>query len=93
MKKQFENFLKERNDEIDHLSYQLAVTLLKQNPSDDDDVVLPWNMEIIGAINEAVLAILKERNKHGCWPYYENEIPCYMTNTCEVRGCLFKSGM
>lgn len=89
---EFERYLEDRGDEIDNLSYQLAVTLCKTDATLADEAVLPWNMEIIGAINDAVEDILKEHGLSSCWPYHENDVPCYLTDTCFAGNCPFKNG-
>lgn len=89
-KPNFESYLVERNDEIDNLSYQLAVTLCKTDVNRADEDVLPWDMEIIGAINEAVQGILAAHGLPTCWPYHEDDKPCYLTNTCGVVNCPYK---
>ena len=90
MNTRFEDFLTERNDAIDNASYALAVTLLRLNPSLADEEILPWDMEIIGSINESVQRILEEHGHPVCWPYHEDAIPCYQTTACEKTDCLLK---
>ena len=89
---EFEDYLISRGDLVDNLAYQLAVAFCKTDLSLNDEEVLPWNMEIIGAINEAVQGILKDCNFVGCWPYNEDETPCYLTDSCDKEGCPFKRG-
>lgn len=87
---EFERYLEERGDEIDNRAYQLAVTLCKTNADLDDEAVLPWNMEIIGAINEAVEGILQGHGISTCWPYSQDETPCYLTGSCSTPNCPLK---
>lgn len=88
----FEDYLASRGDLIDNLSYQLAVTFCKTDSNLADEDALPWNMEIIGAINDAVEGILKEHSLVSCWPYNEDETPCYLTDSCTKKDCPFKGG-
>lgn len=88
----FEDYLVSRTDLIDNLSYQLAVTFCKTDVNLADEAVLPWNMEIIGAINEAVEGILQEHGLSTCWPYNEDEIPCFLTASCSTKDCPLKRG-
>lgn len=43
----------ERNDEIDNAAYDFILTLTEKSAEE-----LPWNMEIIGAVTEAVKELL-----------------------------------
>ena len=87
----FENFLAERNDELDNAAHGLALTMLSANGTPPDESVFPWNMEIIGAILESTDAILKEHGYHICWPYHgDDEIPCTSMNDCKHQDCPLK---
>jgi len=48
----------ERNDEIDNAVYELILTLTEKT---DDE--LPWNMEMIGTVTDAVKNLLWEQFK------------------------------
>lgn len=89
---EFEDYLISRGDLIDNSAYQLAVAFCKTDVNLADEYVLPWNMEIIGAINDAVQGILKDDGLLGCWPYNEDETPCYLADSCSKKGCPFKRG-
>lgn len=87
---EFEDYLEKRNDIIDNLSYQLAVTFCKIDTGLADEDVLPWDMAVIGAINEAVEGILHAHGSSTCWPYNDNDIPCFLTDSCTTKGCPLK---
>lgn len=86
----FEKYLEEQGDIIDNLSYQLAVAFCRADDSRPDEDVLPWDMGIIGSINEAVQEILNEHGLPTCWPYRENDVPCYSTDSCNAIICPYK---
>lgn len=90
-RQRFEDFLAERNDELDNAAYGLAQQMLSANgvlPSEDE---FPWNMEIIGAILDAAEDVLNEKGYHPCWPYHENEdTPCYVLEDCKHKDCPLK---
>ena len=86
----FEHFLVERNDELDNAAYDLALKMLMINNQPDCEPVFPWNMEIIGAMLESTLEILEEHGYAVCWPYHEDDVPCYQTATCKKAACSLK---
>lgn len=86
----FEGFLVQKGDEIDNAAYTLAVALLKSDPDEDDEKILPWDMSIIGEINEVVSHLLSERGYQSCYPYYSDEVPCIKGNDCKNAKCCFR---
>lgn len=88
----FEDFLVERNDELDNAAHELALLMLSANSTPLEGSEFPWNMEIIGAILESIKSILEERGYLTCWPYHENETPCMDTDSCKYEHCPLKHG-
>ena len=86
----FDNFLTERNDELDNAAYELALKMLGLNNQPDRETAFPWNMEIIGAMLESAQDILEEHGYAACWPYYEDDVPCCQTAACKKTDCLLK---
>lgn len=86
----FDDFLAERNDELDNAAYGLALTMLGLDNQPDRETAFPWNMEIIGAMLENTQDILKEHGYAVCWPYHEDEVPCCQTASCKKADCLLK---
>lgn len=68
-----DNFLCERNDEIDNATYEAICTM-----ADSDDEV-EWSMELIGEINEFIENLLEEHGIPTCHPYYADDVICYKT--------------
>ena len=66
----------ERNDEIDNGVYDLILTLTEKT-SDE----LPWDMEMIGTVTDAVTSLLWERFKlavrHPALVTNDDETQCY----------------
>lgn len=86
----FDNFLVERNDDLDNSAYNLALKMLDLDNQPDHETAFPWNMEIIGAMLESAQEILGEHGYAVCWPYYEEEVPCCQTASCAKTDCLLK---
>lgn len=86
----FDDFLVERNDELDNAAYELALKMLGLENLSDNETKFPWNMEIICAMLERTQSILEEHGYAVCWPYHEEDVPCYQTATCKKAGCLLK---
>lgn len=86
----FDDFLTERNDELDNAAYGLALKMLGLDSQPDSETAFPWDMEIIGAILESAQDILEEHGYAVCWPYHEDDVPCHQTATCKKADCLLK---
>lgn len=87
----FENFLTERNDELDNAAHALAVLMLSAKDTPPTENEFPWNMEIIGDILESTVDILAEHGHHACWPYHgDDDTPCYALDDCKHNHCPFK---
>lgn len=86
----FEDFLIERNDELDNAAYELTLNMLCLDSRHDNERKFPWNMEIIGSILEHTQQLLEAHGYPACWPYHENDMPCYQTASCKKEGCLMK---
>lgn len=83
----FEDFLCDRNDEIDNAAYNLCAVLLGKDAKQLESE-FPWQMDIVGNITEDVVSILEDHGYPVCWPYYEDtesgQTPCCATDTCTV---------
>lgn len=86
----FDDYLLQRNDELDNAAYGLALKMLGLDNQKDSESAFPWDMEIIGAILESVQKILADYGYDVCWPYHENDVPCYQTVNCKKTACLLK---
>ena len=83
----FERLLCERGDAVDNAVYRLVLDLLGE-----DENSLPWNMEIIGNVADAVEGALKRLGRPMCRPYNESgddgeDTPCFMTGDCACAVC------
>lgn len=86
----FNDFLTERNDGLDNAAYGLALKMLSLDNQADSATAFPWNMEIIGSILESTEKILEAHGFAVCWPYHEDDVPCYQTSACNKKDCLLK---
>ena len=86
----FDDFLVERNDELDNAAYDLALKMLDLDNQPDHETAFPWNMEIIGAMLESAQEILEEHGFAVCWPYHEDDVPCCQSATCKKTICSLK---
>ena len=84
----FEEFLKERMDELDNSVYALLRCFLMLDGKEEDDA-FPWNMEIIGNISEAIEYELISHGYRPCRPYYEGDerTPCFCGKDCDDSNC------
>lgn len=92
----FEEYLTEKGDLIDNAAYALALALVRKNLFDEDEALLPWDMNFIAEISEAAEDILRQKGFLPCHPYYESteegeETPCYYTDSCKDPCCPFKT--
>ena len=86
----FENYLCERNDTIDNAAYQLIGVLTAEDPGaslEDDPATPNWDMAIIGEVVDAVKEIIIEKVGYTCHPFYCDEVPCYLTDECDIKHC------
>lgn len=86
-KNNFNNFLLFKGDEIDNAAYALAVALLRTSSEQSNEEIMAWDMAVIAPIIESAKAELEKSGRSVCWPYYEDEIPCYKSNTCRNKHC------
>lgn len=91
-RQRFEAFLIERNDELDNITHELALLMLSANGVPLSESDFPWNMEIISAILESTKITLEDHGYLTCWPYNENDTPCFDTDSCRYESCPFKHG-
>lgn len=88
--KNFDDFLVERNDVLCNTAYDLALKMLDLDNQPDHETAFPWNMEIISAMLESAQEILEEHGYAVCWPYHEDDVPCYQSATCKKTVCSLK---
>lgn len=86
----FNDFLVERNDAIDNAAYGLALEMLHLRDKPDSETAFPWNMEIIGAILESTQGVLASYGYAACWPFREEDVPCFQTASCAKNNCPLK---
>jgi hypothetical protein len=81
----FEDFLTERNDEIDRTAFALLCALSGSK--------LAWDMEKIGTLVDSAEALLAERGVDTCRPFYEGdeEVPCISGTDCKNPSCAFRA--
>ena len=88
----FQTFLEVRNDDLSNAAFSL-LNLLHQ-PSGDrnnpETPEFPWDMALIGPLLDAAENILQDKSFSSCYPYYEDEIPCYQTESCKHSDCVFR---
>ena len=69
-----DDFLCERNDEIDNATFE-AIRALAQPYAE-----LDWSMNLIGAVNDFIESLLLEHNLPVCHPWHdEDETICHKT--------------
>ena len=93
MDNRFENYLVERNDDIDNTANALMRLLLALPEEEDtENDPFPWDMSLIGEVEEFTTSLLAEHGHLVCHPYYEGEgeIPCYRGVDCQRKSCPFK---
>lgn len=82
----FENLLTKRSDTIDNAIYNMLLEILGENEES-----MPWDMEIIGNVADAVEVALPDFGKHLCRPYIgEGESPCFKLHECKCATCPMK---
>lgn len=81
----FEDFLTERNDEIDRAAFALLCALSGSK--------LAWDMEKIGTLVDSAESLLAERGVDTCRPFYEGdeEVPCISGADCKNPSCVFRA--
>ncbi|RFZ77605.1 hypothetical protein DS742_17470 [Lacrimispora amygdalina] len=88
----FHTFLENRNDDLSNAAFSL-LALLHQPSGDRDNPEtpeFPWNMALIGPLLDTAEKILQDGSFSSCYPYYEEDIPCYRTNSCHNCDCVFR---
>ena len=84
---EFEELLCSRNDIVDNAVYGMILDLTGKTEEE-----LPWNMEIIGTVADAVEGALTDLGIPICRPFYvgEAETPCYLihgSGDCSCEQC------
>lgn len=93
-KKQFADFLEEKNDEIDNLAYQLLCALVSAGTGTEQDPedVLEWDMEYIGEVVLSAENTISNMGMIPCHPFFEgcDSIPCFLGDDCKRIDCPFR---
>ena len=88
------SFLCERKDILDNAAYDLMRQMLDLQAEGEDCVAFPWDMELIGELEDFITEMLAERGLTVCHPYYEDgentRTPCYLGQDCKKPTCPFK---
>jgi len=86
----FEDYMLEKNDRIDNAAQNLLNEMASAGIDWDEQV--PWNMSVIGDIEDAVEEVLERHGIHHCHPYYEGdeEIECPDGKDCKRKDCPFR---
>ena len=87
----FEDYLLSKGDEIDNAAYALAAALLRTDPAQKAEAILPWDMAIIGPLVDEAKALLENAGRLCCYPYFEDDLCCSQTGVCRKKGCPFKT--
>lgn len=89
----FEDYLVEKNDNIDNTAFALLCLLASKDADYDiDSPPIEWDMEIIGQLEDYAEKLLKEKYIESCRPFLEgeDETPCYLGNDCKRKDCMFR---
>ena len=60
MNKKFEDYMLQKNDEIDNAAYALAAALIRTSPEQTNEEVLEWDIDLISSITSAAIGELKK---------------------------------
>lgn len=79
---QFESFLCSRNDRLSDLAYELGGAICRSKD-------VKYDMAWVGPIIDAVEAIMQSHGYDTCYPFYEEDCPCYEGGDCDKSRCAF----
>ena len=91
----FDNFIDNKNDNIDCAAFDLLGLLASSGPDIPEyDPPVEWDMEIIGNLVDYAEHLLAEKGIAVCHPFFEgdDETPCYLGKDCKRTNCLFRKG-
>ena len=89
----FENFICNKNDDIDNAAFNLLCTIVTTSEYYNGDCPeIEWNMETIGQLVDYAENLLIKSGYNTCHPFYEGdeETPCYLGEDCERTDCPFR---
>ncbi len=88
MNKKFEDYMLQKNDEIDNAAYALAAALIRTSPEQTNEEVLEWDIDLISSITSAAIGELKKFGKDNCYPFTDDkQIPCFRSDHCKNKNC------
>lgn len=88
-RKEFENYLIKKGDDIDNAAFDLINAFYNKGFGEE----IEWDMQIIGEVVDAAEETLKSFCFGICRPFTFDEKPCYKTDECGVPDCPFKKGL
>lgn len=82
----FDNFLCDRNEDIDDAAFELLKSLVIEPEK------FEWNQSIIGPIVDYTEGLLANNKIDICHPFYEgeDESPCFESSDCNRENCPYK---
>lgn len=97
----FEDFLCDKNSDIDEAAFKLLVALGVPLDSAIDVLIeegtaqqhgIEWDQHWISQVVGAAEQVLERMGVGYCHPYHvdDDEKPCYLDGGCEKNGCPFK---
>ncbi len=78
---QFESFLCARNSCLSDLAYELGNAICRKE--------VEYDMAWVGPIIDAAEAIMQSHGYDTCYPFYEENCPCYEGSDCDRSRCAF----
>lgn len=81
----FEDYMLEQNAKIDEAAYTLLSMLAISNYFERNAGVAMYPID-------AAEAALRDIGIDACYPYHENEVPCYRSASCGNKHCPFLGG-
>ncbi len=97
----FDEFLEEKNDQINNAAYRLLNLLAGVDENDLDELIendeapVEWDLEMIGEVVDEAKEQLRQNGIETCHPFYEagkdEETPCYCGKDCTNPKCLLRS--
>ena len=81
---EFEDYMLEQNAKVDEAAQTLLSVLAISN--------IEWNAGVAMYPIDAAEAALRDVGIDACYPYHENEVPCYRSASCGNKHCPFLGG-
>ena len=94
----FEDYMSERNDQIDNAAYRLLLLMAGADENEVDELIekdnapVEWDMELIGEVVTTAEEMLEKNGYAFCHPFYEgdSETPCFKGKDCVNPNCPFR---